>query len=177
MNRVFAGLLLVFINFNLDIGASRIGLVPDFLGYIFMLHGTAELVQYSVRFIKVKPYITAMIVYTLILYILDLFGLSRTDETGIIGILLGFASLCASLYISFNIVMGIKDTEIMRAQNLNGDKLLSVWKLRAVMLIAVHFLIIIPPLAIICILTGFLVTVYFLVVFYRTKGLFYEMNY
>ena len=175
MNRIFFGLLLVFINFNLDIGASRIGLVPDFLGYIFMLRGTAELIQYSSRFEKTRPYITAMIGYTLILYVLDLFGFSRMGGVGIIGVLLGFASLCASLYISFNIVMGVKDIEIMRAQDLNGDKLLSIWKLQAVMLAAVHFLIIIPPLAIICMLTGFLVTVYFLVVFYRTKGLFYEM--
>lgn len=34
MRNIFIGFLFVFLDFNLSLGTSQIGLIPDFVGYI-----------------------------------------------------------------------------------------------------------------------------------------------
>jgi len=43
MSRIFTGFLFIFLDFNLNLGNSQIGLIPDFIGYIIMLGGLAEM--------------------------------------------------------------------------------------------------------------------------------------
>ena len=37
-------MIFVFLDFDLNIGNSKIGLIPDFIGYIYMYKGAAELI-------------------------------------------------------------------------------------------------------------------------------------
>lgn len=37
MSNIFVGLLLIFLDFDLNVGSSTIGLIPDFLGGIFLM--------------------------------------------------------------------------------------------------------------------------------------------
>ena len=181
MQNIATGMLLTFLNFNLDIGASRIGLIPTFVGYIFMAVGLWELKEYSGHFIRVRPLVKIMAVYTGILYVIDFLGLSTADETSgffWLGLLLGLISLIVSLFISHRIIMGIKDIEEAQVRDLNSGPLYSAWRLQAIFLcLSYLFIAIIPVVALICIIIGFFVAISYIVMFYKTKNLFYEEAY
>lgn len=168
-------MLLVFLNFNLDIGASRIGLIPSFLGYIFMLNGIAELTQLSGRFISVRPYIIIMTVYSGIFYIMDLLGVSAMiSELAALG--LGLLSTVMSLVISYHIVMGIREIESTKIMDLHAEKLYSTWKILAVFSLIGYVLLVIPVLAIVSMVAGLIVGIYYLYIFNQTKNLYYQQG-
>lgn len=171
MRNIFIGFLLVFINFSIDTSGSKIGLIPDFLGYIFILRGLEELVDKSM-FFKIKPYVTGMIVYSLVLYFFDLFGFSLSYR--ILTYIFAFISTVISLFISYNIVMGINDMERIHGISLNGDRLNSMWRIYALVVIISYVLIVIPLLAIFSIIASFVITVFFLIEFNTTKKMYYE---
>ncbi|MCL2201088.1 MAG: hypothetical protein FWB75_03910 [Oscillospiraceae bacterium] len=175
----------MFLNFTLDIGASRIGLIPDFLGYIFMLRGLAEITDLSTRFSKVVPAAKVMVAYSSVIWVLEFLGvLTNVELVGGIGagaallsnpllIIAGLISTVLSLYISYNIIMGIMDIERDRGQDLATAKLYSTWKAMLVLILATNLLIIIPMLAIVAVIASFVVAIVYLVAFNRTKNLFY----
>lgn len=174
MRNIFIGLLLIFLDFHVDLDATRIGLIPDFVGYIFMINGLNELTHKSIRFSKIRPFAVGMAVYTGILYAMDLLAISI--NIGSLALLLGLASTIISLYISYNIVMGVKDMEIAYTQQLNGDNLLTMWKVLAVLSLAIYLLFFIPALGLLCIIGNIVVAIIFLVSFNKTKNLYYAQN-
>lgn len=174
MSNIFIGFLLVFLDVTINAGRSTIGLIPDFLGYILMAKGLVEMAEESPLFMKVKPFATFMIVYTGILYFCDLLGISIS--LGIFSYLLGIVSTVISLYISYNIVMGVRDMEENYNAVLNGDSLKSTWTTLAVFSVITYALILVPVLNIICLIVAFIVAVVFLISFNRAKNLYYELT-
>lgn len=172
MQNIFTGFLLVFINFDLNFGNMKIGLVPDFLGYIFMIKGLDEMARESLLFSKARPYANFMIYYTGIMYILDFFGLSASYET--IVYILSVLSAVISLYISYNIMMGVLDIEKNYNIFLDGHELKNAWVLKAVFSVLLYFLKNVEGPAVIIIFMSFIAAVYFLVVFYNSKKLYYS---
>jgi hypothetical protein len=172
MRNIFIGLLFVFLDFNLTFGASQIGLIPDFVGYILMIQGLAELQNLSPRFIKARPFALGMAVYTGILYMMDVFGIGTGS---ILSFILGLISTLISLYISYNIVMGIKDIEAMDGRDLNAQGLYSVWTVLAILSLIIYVLLIVPILNFLCMIAGLIAGIVFLVSFNRTKNLYYGM--
>lgn len=172
IKNIFVGMLLVFLNFNLDIGSIRIGLIPTFLGYIFMLRGLSELEGFSEHFRKVSLYVKGMAVYSGICYAMDLFGVSSLIGEPI-SFVLGLLSTAFSLFISYKIIMGVRDIEAARAQDLNSGQLYSTWKLLAAFSLITYGLYLVPALMIVCIIISFVVGIYYLYVFNKTKNLFY----
>ena len=175
MKSIFTGMLLVFLNFNLDFNATRIGLIPTFLGYIFMVRGLSELAGFSSQFSKVTPYSKGMIAYSATCYAMDLFGISS-----MLGEVLSFAlaltTTIVSLFISHGIILGIREVETTRVQNLNSDQLYSTWKLLVFFSLISYVLFLIPVLAIVSIIISFIIGVYYLFVFNKTKNLFQDNN-
>ncbi|MCL2215674.1 MAG: hypothetical protein FWB91_01510 [Defluviitaleaceae bacterium] len=183
ISKIFIGMILVFINFNLDIGYMRIGIIPSFLGYYFMLKGLAEIMELSSRFSKVIPYVKGMIVYSVIIYVMDLLGGATAIDllyiytpTGLLMLAIGIITIVLSLFISYNIIMGVKDIEITQEQDLNSDRLYLAWKLLVVFSVLTHIVILlyITAFAVVGILVSFLIQIYYLFAFYRTKTLYYE---
>jgi len=172
MKNIFTGFILIFLDFNLNLGNSQIGLIPDFVGYIVMISGLEEMAGESTLFMKVKPYVTGMAIYTGVLYLLDLVGLSVS--LGVLSYVLAFTSTAVALYISYNIVMGVIDMEGKYNTPLNGDSLKSTWTLLAVFNVLTFVLLLIPPVAIICIIVFFIVAICFLVAFNNSKNLYYD---
>lgn len=175
MQNIFIGMLFVFLNFSLDIGSLRIGLIPTFLGYIYIAKGLLEVTGFSDNFSKVAPYVKGMVVYSGICYAMDLLGISFIIGMPI-DFVLGLISTVVSLFISHGIIMGIRDIEIAKVQNLNAGQLYSTWKLLAIVSLAVYLLYIIPVLAVICMIAGFMIAVYYLSIFNKTKNLYYGEN-
>ena len=50
MSRLFWGFFLIFVNFNLNVNAHTLNLLPPFVGYILLLQGMRELEPESERF-------------------------------------------------------------------------------------------------------------------------------
>ncbi len=172
MKNIFIGFLLIFLDFNIDLDHTRIGLIPDFIGYIVLAKGLLHMADESPRFMKVKPFATFMAFYTGILYVLDLFGV--TVNAGVFTYLLGIVSMVISLYISYHIVMGVLDTEEKHGVFLNGASLKSTWKLLTFFTILSNLLLLIPTLAILSIIASFVIAIVFLVAFNRSKNLYYN---
>jgi hypothetical protein len=175
MKNIFTGFILIFLDFNLNLGNSQIGLIPDFVGYIIMISGLVEMGRESELFIKVKPYASGMAIYTGILYLLDLLGIS--SSLGVLSYVLALTSIAVSLYISYNIVMGVIDIERKYNTLFNGSRLKSTWNLLAIFNVLTFVLSLIPAVAIICIILTFIVTICFLVDFNKSKILYYNNNF
>lgn len=171
MKNIFIGFILIFLDFNLTSGNAKIGLIPDFLGYIIMINGLVEMADESMMFMKAKPYATGMAVYTGFLYVFDLIGISAS--LGVLAYFLGFISTIISLYISYNIVMGVMDIERKYNVLLNGTSLKSVWTLLALFNILSFSLLLMPGIAIIFVIVSFIVSVCFLASFNNSKNLYY----
>jgi hypothetical protein len=174
LKNIFIGLMLIYLDFSINLGNSKIGLIPDFIGYIVMIKGLAEMADESPLFLKVKPFAGGMSVYTGILYLMDLFGISVS--LGVLFYLFAITSTVISLYISYNIVMGVKEMEGKYNVLLNGDSLKSIWTVLTVINIIVYVFLLIQALAVICIIVSCIVAICFLVAFYKSKNKYYEMN-
>ena len=171
MKKIFIGLLLIFINFNLTLGAVKIGLFPDFLGYIVMLSGLTEMSGMSELFGKAKPWASGMAVYTGILYGMDLFGITIAN---LFSIVLGLTSLAISLYISYNIVMGVIEVELNNKVDLNGENLKSAWKAMTLFNVITYFSVFVTALSVILIIGAIIIAIYFLILFNKSKNMYYE---
>lgn len=174
MTKIFIGFIFIFLDFNLNLDSAQIGLIPDFIGYIVMGNGLIEMAGESPFFGKVKPYATGMAIYTGILYFMDLVGISVS--LGALSFLLAVASVILSLYISYHIVLGVKEMEDHYGTFLNGSSLKSTWTLLAVCSAATFAALLIPELAILCIIVTFIAAICFLVAFNRSRNLYYEMK-
>ena len=180
----------MFLNFNLQIGNSSLGLIPNFLGYFFMFKGLGEMVPYSDYFYKMLPYVKGMGIYSTIIYMMDLSGASALLPM-ILNLFLGLILIVMSLYIAYNIIMGIRDIEMGKSLNLNCDQLYFAWRLLVVFLplpsltalilplqelaTMAMFMGAFPLLGFILIIANFGVGVY-IYAFYNTKTLFYSNN-
>lgn len=176
MRNLFVGLLFVFLDFNLDFGLTRVGLIPDFIGYIMIMIGLNELIFLSPRFKKAHPFAIGMVVYSSVLYVADFFGVwvQFGGISGWLGLGLGLVSVAVSLYISYCIVKGVHDLEIEEGRDLNGERLFSTWKLLAIFSAISYVIIIIPVLGIISIVASLVVGIIFLVAFNKTKNAYYS---
>lgn len=172
MRNIFIGLLLVFLDFNLNLGNSTIALLPDFVGYIILSKGLLELEAESERFIKARPYSIGMAVYTGIIFLLDLFGISKLSQY--IDFILGIVAMAVLLYISYIIVDGIKEMEVKHNVELNGEKLAYFWKWWALVSVVTFVLLLVPPLALVSVIVSVVVSILFLVAINTSKNLYYD---
>jgi len=173
MKNIMTGFLFIFLDFSLNLGNSKIGLIPDFIGYIIMIKGLEEMAEESNFFIKIKPYVTGMAIYSGFLYFMDLFGASVS--LGIMTYLFTLTSIVVSLYISYNIVMGVIEMEGTYHTFLNGNTLKSTWQFLAIFNVLSFVSLLILVAAIFFILATFVVAICFLVAFSNSKNRYYEI--
>lgn len=163
------------LDFNLDIGSIRIGLIPDFMGYILMIKGLTEIERFSEHFIKTKPFANGMLIFSIIIYVMDFLSISPILGT-FINTVLGILSMILSLLIVYKIILGIKDIEDNMLIDLHSKQLYSTWKLLAFLSILVYILIFIPSFILLCVLMNLVVNIYFLYMFNKSKNQFYTMK-
>jgi hypothetical protein len=140
-----------------------------------MYQGLGEISLLSGWFAKVRPWALGMVIYTAVLYVMDLFGLWAAGVSlPFVSILLGLASVGVSLYISYGSVMGVKDLEAAEGRHLDAEQLFKIWKLMAIFSVVTYVLIWVPALNILSIIAAFIIAIVFLVAFNRTKNLYYS---
>jgi len=174
MNSIFKGMIFIFLSINFTFGNSKIDLLPDFIGYFMILNGLEELYNQSENFIKIKPFVLGLGIYSVITLILNLAGI--TTELGYIAVIAGILYTIFLIYITYKIILGIMDIEKKINKSLNTEKLMSNWKLMITFNILTFITIFIPVLAIICLIVYVVFVIAYLIAFNTTKNLYYENN-
>ena len=167
MNKLFWGFFFLFLNFNLNINSASLQLLPDWLGYILLYLACGELLGESELFQKPRPFCVGLAVYTGILYLLDMLGISA--NLGILSWILGLAATGLNLYVSMLIVDALRNVEMRRNYDLCTAHLRTVWKVLAVCTVAAHVLLIFPVLAVLCGLVAAVTGILFLVAVHGTR--------
>ena len=170
MRYIFIGLILNFLDFNVNFGSSNIELLPDFVGYILMYQGMKELSGDSEWFRKLPSFTIAMAIYSGIIFVLELFGMS-TESSIWLFIILGIISQIISLYIIYGIIMGIMDMERDNTWELYSEPLFSAWKVIVVCsILVIPLMLVLPVLSLIGAIIQLIASIYFLISFNRTKN-------
>lgn len=168
MKNIFCGLIFILLDLKITIGNSVIGLMPDFIGYIFIYKGLSQMATESLHFFRVKPFAIIMAIWSVMTYATDLLGANATYA----GVEIGILNEAIILYTEYEIIKGIQEMESRYNKNLNGNKLMPLWIVLLVSVIASYALLIIPPIALLAILTLLVVKIVFLVSFYTAKRLY-----
>ena len=167
MDQLFWGFFFLFLNFNLNVNGTSLGLLPDWVGYILLYLGCSALERESELFGKPRPFCVGLGIYTGVLWLMDLFGIGA--ELGILSWLLGLVAVCLNLYTSMLVVDAIANVEMRRNYDLCAAHLKTVWKVLAVCTVAAQLLTILPVLALVCVLIAAVTGIVFLVAIHSTR--------
>lgn len=170
MNNLFYGLLLVFLDFNLSFNDHTFELLPDFLGYYLMMRGLEELDNESDYFAKARPFAMGMMIYTAVLYALDV--LAVTVYLEFVSWVLGLLATIVSLVIGYWVVSGIQDIETRHGWDLQGQRLRSMWLYTAVLQGIAYVCVWIPWVSIMGSLAAFIMGICYLVAFNSSRKLY-----
>lgn len=175
MTKLFWGFFFLFLNFNINMNASSLQLLPDWLGFLLLYAACGELESESELFQKPRPFCIGLAVYTGLLWLMDLLGIGA--NLGIVSWILGLVTTCLNLYVSMLIIDAITNMEMHRNYDLCAAHLRSVWKVLAVCTIAANLLLIVPVVAVICIIAAAVAGIVFLLAVHRTGKAYADMLY
>ena len=171
MSRLFWGFFLIFVNFNLNVNAHTLNLLPPFVGYILLLQGMRELEPESERFQGPQKFSIGMAVYTGILWLGDLLGAGSDGSW--LGTVLGLVSVAVSLYVSWAVIQGVRDMENRRGTGLNGAAMQRAWAVLAVAEASCYaMLFLTPAMAAVGAIAALVGIVMMLAAFWRGKKLY-----
>lgn len=143
------------------------------MGYFLLLQGLRELEEESGVFSDTRPFVVGMTVYTAILWVGALLGVTGTGN--LLSILLSLVSTVVSLYISWSIIQGVQEMEERHQADLNSAGMSLAWKVLLVADIVSYVLTLVLPVAavaLVVVLVGILLLVgslMLLVAFWRGK--------
>lgn len=173
MKNLFIGMIFVFLNFTISISGSSIDIIPDFIGFYLILKGLEELKGYSEKFIKIRPLVIILGIYSLLTFALGLFGI--TNNLGNLAFVLVLINVIALIYVTYNIILGIMDIEKNINISIETNIVMNRWKMMiAFNVLSYVVLIVLPVIAIVSVIFYLVFAVLFLVSFNNSKNLYYE---
>ena len=171
MTYIFIGFLFVFF----DITFFIVNLMPDLIGFALIFMGVLKFDNKVNNFIKVKPWLIYMVIYSLLAYLCLLLGVNVNN---ILFDILRHISIVIIIYCAWLIIMGINELERMNNIDLCFDKLIKVWKYKVILAIAsaicsyLIFSSIFVFLLMVIVFAAFVNEVYFLVLMYRVQKIY-----
>lgn len=173
MLSIFFGYIFVMFHINL----YELDMLPDFVGYIFMISGLDGMVKESPNFKKARNLSMIMLVFTFLHSCLKFMQLTlgTSDSFNNVSMfILSLAAILTFLGISWNIAMGVNDMELSRGKNLGAKGLKIIVELMALSTVIVKILMGIPSefthvTGEVLYLITMATNVIFLRQFYRTK--------
>lgn len=166
MENFFIGMIFIFLNFNLTVSNHVIGLIPAFVGYIFVRRGIKEFEGSVPAFNKIENFVKLMIAVSLVIYVMDFLAIN----IGAMYFIVSVVMMAANIYTSFNVTEGVLYLEKTKDADLLGGELRRMWKIMIITLCASTVTVFIPLLNIIAVLAYFVCCVLFLVAFNKTKN-------
>ena len=173
MDKLFWGFFFLILNFNLNFNGAALGLLPDWVGFLLLYLGCGRLLEESELFRKPRPFCVGLSIYTGVLWLMGLLGIST--DLGILSWILGLVAVCLNLYTSMLIVDAITNVEMRRNYDLCAAHLRKVWKVLAVCTAAATLLMIVPALALLCAVIACITGIVFLVAVHGTRKAYRQM--
>lgn len=169
MSQIFIGYILVFFN----IGINGFDLLPDFIGYALIFVGLGRLATESENFAKARPWALGMSLWCVVAVLLSSFVIWGYAADLLWAVAVNFVML----YIQYLTVCGISDLEKLVGRDLGSQSLLQMWKVIALSCMTALVLMYIPNyfsvlLGALLIVVMFVAQIFFLVYFYKAKGLY-----
>lgn len=144
MKKVFWGFFFIHLNFYVSIYGHTLYLLPTFVGYLLLYQAAGTLARESDRFKNLRPYAVAVAIYTGILWVGALLGITGENWLGAI---LELVALVIALYISWSVVQAILEMEESRSADLNGRAVRRDWLVLVIAeFVSVGFLLLCRPL-------------------------------
>ncbi len=170
MSYLFFGYLLIYLDFSFHIGSHVIGLLPDFVGFILLTVALKNLSGESARFDSVRPFAIGMAVLTGATYVLNLIGVF--DSRSWISVGISLAATVLTQFVTYMVILGIRETEEKRDAYLNADMLKKTWIPMAVMAAVSYVGLLSGILTVVCSVVSAVLAVVFLFQLYKTKKLY-----
>lgn len=161
MNKIFWGLLFLFLNFNIN----NVDILPNFVGYLLIAFGMGE-VKEGQSFASAKPLASGTAFVAIATWVMGLLG----GSLGWGDAILGMISLTLQLMVTYRIAMGVKELELIRERDLGSGALNRAWQVMALGSVLGYLLFLLAPAAAVAaMIVAFLAAVYYIYRFYRTK--------
>jgi len=167
MSNILIGIIFCSFDFSVNLGDFSLGLMPDFLGFYFIMKGLRQLSHYSDFFEKALPFSQAMAVYSAVIYTLDFFKIS--DAIGIFRDVCILAGTVLYLLILYLITEGVKELDEQCEYDLNSRQLSLAWCALAICKGVAIITFFIPFLQILPLVAAALLSVWYLVCLYQTS--------
>ena len=168
MSSFFWGFFFIYISFNLTVNQHILNILPPFVGYLLLVRGIQAMEAESPLFSSIRPFAVGMAIYTGILWLGDLLGI--TGQGSWLSVLLGLAATVISLYVSWAVVQAIRDVESRRGADLNSASLKTAWTVLVVAQAAAWVLTLLGSLlALLGVIAGLLGIIWFLVALWRSR--------
>ena len=171
MRKLFWGFFLILLDFPLSFADSTLHLLPDWLGYLFLLAGCAQLEGESELFGKMRSLCIAMCAFSALHWLMDFSGLG----SGTFGNVVQLVHLCLRLYVIQRIIRAIAQAEMRRNCDLCSAHLRRVWLVLALCTAAAAALFWFPAMAVICAVAADIAGIVFLFAFHSTRKAYEQM--
>jgi len=136
MKKFAIGFLLILLDFNLNFNQFSLNVLPDFVGYWLLMQGMAEMEKENPRFASPRPFAVGMVIYTALLWVGNLLGVSG----GFLMTVLNLVALAAHFYIAWVLVLALREVEQCREADLYGVVLYKRWKILLAINVALQLL-------------------------------------
>ena len=165
MTPVFIGFLFVFLNCEIPLGNGSLNLMPAVIGYVFLLVWAMRTGDGSARFLRIRLLSLLLgllsVAHTLILAL-------AVPLTGIAPLLLGGTSTVGALYVAYEVVAHVKETEKRIGRPLGGGDLHSAWFLLAMGNLLSLFVTYMESMALLCMALQLLSIAWFSAAIFRS---------
>lgn len=134
MLRIIIGLLLILFELNLGVGSYRIGLIPDFIGYVFLFFGMKAEQEKCLTYKRDKLYMIPFCLFSYAIYMGDLYGVIEGLVIPVVNIdvrmLCTFVSMLLGIYTTYAIYNGVKKVEESFSVELKTKRIMYIWRIR-----------------------------------------------
>ena len=169
MKKILLGLIFIFFDFRLFLGILTVNLLPDFVGYIIIYLGIKEMIKYSKKFREAIPSTIAGICLTSFFTLLNFFVINPSDS---IFYSSGLVSMMLIIYISYKIILVIREIEINGNRKYNTKFLTNCWKAFTIVTLVSCLSIVFPAFYIVMSIASIIVIILYLISFHRTIKLY-----
>ncbi len=175
MDKLFWGFFLIYLDFNLNFGASTLHLLPEWLGFVLLYLGCGELLGESELFQRPQPFCAGLAVYSAIVWLADLMGFGA--GLSVLWWVLALVSGALTLYVGYLVINALANVEMRRNYDLCTAHLRKVWTVMAVTTVAAYLLMIVPAIALVCLIAAAVAGIVFLVAVHGTRKAWRNMIY
>ncbi len=134
MLRIIIGLILILFEIYLGAEGHRIGLIPDFIGYLFIFFGMKAEQNKCISYKKDKLFMLPFAIYSYAIYLGDLYALIENTTIPFLNIDLRivctFISMMICIYSTYIIYRGLKSVEENFSVELKTKRVMYIWRIR-----------------------------------------------